>query len=729
MATLLFSAIGAVIGGPIGGAIGAIVGRQVDGAIIGGGNREGPRLKELSVTTSSYGTPVPRIFGRMRVPGSIIWSTDLAEHTERQGGGKGKPSVTTYSYSVSFAVALASRPLLAIGRIWADGNLLRGSAGDLKTGGTLRFYAGHGDQLADSLMASAEGPSHCPGYRGLSYVVFENLDLSDFGNRIPALTFEVFADEGSLSLGDLLDGVIETYSAPANLPGVEGLSAEGSLADTLSQIEAGFPLDVDVGGNALSIGPRSTSDPKVLHEAAVATGDDAFGSVQGYTRRRLPAPETRPQIVRYYDVDRDYQPGLQRASGKQGFGQPASIDLPIAMTATFARKMATDISRRAGWAQQTLSWRTAEIDPDIRPGSVVTVPDQAGTWRVSDWEWREKGVEISLARVVREAGVDAVVAGDPGRANTSTDVANGNTVLAAFELPWDGLGLGDTPLLFAATSSSAQGWAGAALYVDHGDGQLVSLGAAGRTRSVMGTTNNALAAASSLVFDRRSVLDVTLIGEDLALSAATTAQLANGANRALVNEEIIQFSNAVPIGSSQWRLSGLLRGRGGTETAIAGHAVGDSFVLLDGSATSLDATLVGDVPQASIVAVGLADVTPATSIVHDMGITRRPLFPVHPSATLRSDGSLELSWIRRSRGSWNWLDGVDVPLHEQSEAYDVLFGPPDNPIAMWSVSAPSLIITQATLQELRSRASGQPLSVRQRGSYAVSAAVLLTTVN
>ena len=52
-----------------------------------------------------------------------------------QGGGKGKPKVTTYSYTASFAVALASRPIAGIGRIWADGNLLRGAAGDLKTGG------------------------------------------------------------------------------------------------------------------------------------------------------------------------------------------------------------------------------------------------------------------------------------------------------------------------------------------------------------------------------------------------------------------------------------------------------------------------------------------------------------------------------------------------------------------------------------------------------------------
>ena len=75
MATLVFSAIGTLVGGPLGGAVGALVGRQIDSAIIGSPNREGPRLKELTATTSSYGSAIPRHFGRMRVPGSIIWST------------------------------------------------------------------------------------------------------------------------------------------------------------------------------------------------------------------------------------------------------------------------------------------------------------------------------------------------------------------------------------------------------------------------------------------------------------------------------------------------------------------------------------------------------------------------------------------------------------------------------------------------------------------------------
>ena len=64
MATLILSTVGTALGGPIGGAIGAVLGRVVDSAVIGTPTRQGPRLTELAVSTSSYGQPVPRVFGR-----------------------------------------------------------------------------------------------------------------------------------------------------------------------------------------------------------------------------------------------------------------------------------------------------------------------------------------------------------------------------------------------------------------------------------------------------------------------------------------------------------------------------------------------------------------------------------------------------------------------------------------------------------------------------------------
>ena len=186
MATLVLSTVGTLLGGPVGGAIGSLVGQSIDQQLFGS-PRRGPRLGDLSVQTSTYGTQIPRIYGTMRVAGSVIWSTDLVESSQTSGA-KGQPD-TIYSYSVSFAVALSSRRVLEIRRIWADGKLLRGESGDFKVSTEFRFYDGRESQGVDPLIASLEGPDETPAYRGLALAVFENLELAEYGNRIPFLTF------------------------------------------------------------------------------------------------------------------------------------------------------------------------------------------------------------------------------------------------------------------------------------------------------------------------------------------------------------------------------------------------------------------------------------------------------------------------------------------------------------------------------------------------------------
>ncbi len=94
MATLVLTAVGSALGGPIGGAIGAALGRQADSLLFAPKARQGPRLKELEVQTSSYGTQIPAVLGTMRVAGTVIWATDLIERRTKSGGGKGRPSTS-----------------------------------------------------------------------------------------------------------------------------------------------------------------------------------------------------------------------------------------------------------------------------------------------------------------------------------------------------------------------------------------------------------------------------------------------------------------------------------------------------------------------------------------------------------------------------------------------------------------------------------------------------------
>lgn len=722
MATLLFTALGTVLAGPVGGVLGALAGQQVDSALFGGGSVSGPRLKDLAVTTSSYGTAMPRQFGAMRVGGTIIWATDLVEHGQTSGG-KGQPSVTTYSYTSSFAVALSSRPVQSVGRIWADGDLLRGADGALKVGGTLRLHNGYGDQSVDPLIASAAGAQNCPAFRGLAYAVFEDLQLADFGNRIPTLTFEVFGDDGALSLATLFDGVVEDVALSVPLDGILGYACEGSLADTLSQFQPVMPMSCDAGGEALTItADRQSTTPIALPEPALTSASGEFGAQSGYQYKRDPAPDNPPRVLRYYDPALDYQPGMQRAIGQALPGQPKTIEVPATIAASDAAQLIQQSARDADWRRETLAWRCAELDPAVAPGVLVTPFGQPGLWRVTAWEWRDTGIQLDLERVAPTASTGAPA--DPGRANLANDDPVTPTSLVAYELPWDGQGSSDAIIVQAATSSSSAGWPGAALYGDFDTGTLTWLAASGRQRSTTGTALGALAPASPLLIDRQSTVTVQLTGSDLALTGASLDQLAAGANRALLGGEIIQFAHATAQGKGVWRLSTLLRGRGGTESAIATHGAGEAFVLLDAMPVQLDgAKLQG---ASGIAALGLADPAQVEAPILCRGYSRRPWSPVHSKATYTPDGALTLSWTRRARGGWAWSDGVDTPLQEQSETYLVSLGGWDNPIRQWQTASPTLVIAAEEVAALAAAYPGTAFAVRQQGTYALSESLTLT---
>ena len=225
MATLVLATAGAAVGGALmpagvslfgatlsgavlGRAIGSVAGRYIDQALFGASGQNkiventGARLSDLQVISSSEGAPIPRIFGRARLGGQVIWATRFEEEIIRDsttvkspgkglGGassaGAGRTTVTTsYHYYGNFAIALCEGEISRLGRVWADGKEI--NLADY----TYRLYRGDEAQLPDSLLEAKEGAGQVPAYRGLAYIVFERLPLEIFGNRIPQFNFEVF---------------------------------------------------------------------------------------------------------------------------------------------------------------------------------------------------------------------------------------------------------------------------------------------------------------------------------------------------------------------------------------------------------------------------------------------------------------------------------------------------------------------------------------------------------
>jgi hypothetical protein len=53
------------------------------------------------------------------------------------------------------------------------------------------------------------------------------------------------------------------------------------------------------------------------------------------------------------------------------------------------------------------------------------------------------------------------------------------------------------------------------------------------------------------------------------------------------------------------------------------------------------------------------------------GRNLKPFAPVHVAGVRDGAGNLTISWVRRSRVDAEWRDGVDIPLGEESERYEV----------------------------------------------------------
>lgn len=247
MATLALSVAGQVVGGMIGGPIGATVGRAlgalagsvVDGWLFGGKEQAAEQpMFDVRLGSSSEGIGIPRLYGWGRLSGNIIWARELVRHVTETAGSKGfgQPSGPEQHEEVlaSFAIAFCEGQVARLGRIWADGQLL-----DTR-GLNLRFYDGAEDQLPDSLIEAIQGAGNAPAYRGICYLVVENLPLSRFGNRIPQLSAELCRVVGDLEPAiravTIIPGATEFGYDP--VPRVRVLGA-GSVVSENAHLSAG----------------------------------------------------------------------------------------------------------------------------------------------------------------------------------------------------------------------------------------------------------------------------------------------------------------------------------------------------------------------------------------------------------------------------------------------------------------------------------------------------------
>jgi hypothetical protein len=205
MAQLAIAGAGAVLGSAVGMPyLGFALGSMLGGVLFPQDGppdqiQEGPRLHDLKVQSSAHGAMLPLVYGTVRIAGNVIWAADLAEQvvtetTSASGGKGGGGSVTSttrsYIYFASFAVGLCAGAIQSVDRVWANGKLVHDNTSSLLD---MAVYLGNETQAPDDRIESALGVGFVPAYRGMAYAVISRLNLSEYGNQIPNLQFEVTA--------------------------------------------------------------------------------------------------------------------------------------------------------------------------------------------------------------------------------------------------------------------------------------------------------------------------------------------------------------------------------------------------------------------------------------------------------------------------------------------------------------------------------------------------------
>lgn len=123
---------------------------------------------DVRVMGSEYGTTIPRVWGRARLSGNIVWSSGVREIVTtsqvRPGGKKGpKQTVNNYSYATSLALMVCEGPVASVPRIWADDEVISNLEG---SDNFANYYEAEYATLAGA--AAVVDDAECSGGRGVS---------------------------------------------------------------------------------------------------------------------------------------------------------------------------------------------------------------------------------------------------------------------------------------------------------------------------------------------------------------------------------------------------------------------------------------------------------------------------------------------------------------------------------------------------------------------------------
>lgn len=532
----------------------------------------------------------------------------------------------------------------------------------------------------------------------------------------------------------LLDADIDVSQLSDTLHGY-AISTQASARAALDPLRQYAPFDVTEADGKLLFVPRGGPVAATIPWADLAAHDGGTAPEPLELTLADEAEIVNGVTVVFPDPDASYQPSAQAARRNrvalagQSWQVPASVneqrtELPICMTPARGARIAEQLLWEAYTARKTAKFAVGIKYAALRPADVVIIVGPDATYRLRITRITESGLLRQLEAVAEDAALYAAApASAPSAGVPAQSVAvAGPTRMMLLDIPLL-READDGPGFYAAAGRYLPGWPGATIYASADAGQTWGEVQAFANSATLGSTEDALPAwAGGNIFDESSRVTVRIAPGLQLASIAADAVLAGG-NAALIGNEIVQFRSAELVGANLYRLSGLLRGRRGTEWAMATHAAGERFVLLSGVAglarvVSTAADIGATRSYKAITAGESLDSAPAVDF-SDTGVGLKPLAPVHINAGRDAAGNIIIAWSRRTRIDGEWRDYADASLGEASERYEVDVYVGGASVATLSSMTPSVTWTVADQRA----AAGLPVSSMLVRVYQISAVV------
>lgn len=429
----------------------------------------------------------------------------------------------------------------------------------------------------------------------------------------------------------------------------------------------------------------------ISEQSFVAKTNDRPEQYEELIKQELELPAT--VTIGFSDPDLNYDPGSVSFKRIQGPAstvqsyQQENIEAGAALDYSDAKKMAEKIAFTRWMERSEYSFRLPWTYLALEPADVVTLQLDSGFTFRARFGDLDIGGDFTLEGYATRENAGQYVStaiSDGSSGNSSTIPVIGPTQLFLI----------DSPLLLDSDSldtSSRSYWMGASYTSGNWPGAMLSRSTDGAAYTEInqlvddaswGVTSEALGdPASPWRTDNENTIVVTMVTGGDNLTNITEEELVNGSNAALILKlngevECVQFTTVTPLGNGSYELSGLLRGRRGTDTMCYNHTANETFLLLTdaslGRFATSNANLNANFFFKAVTFGQVFDQALATSFAYS-GRDLMPYAPTNVTVVDTGGGTLDIDWVRRTRIAGGLADGTgDVPLNEESEEYDLV---------------------------------------------------------